>query len=300
MGQEHTGRIGGAPRGGTPETLDVTFWGTRGTVVPFMPCSCFGVHTTALEIHREGSRPLFVDLGTGAIPAAEAALQRGLRDFDIWLTHLHSDHINGIFSYAPIYRPDCRIRIFSAAPGVEDALNHWFSPPYHPLAFKDVGARVEFVSLPTEGEIDLPGHGLKVVWGGVPHPQPCSGLRFETGRNAFAFGTDVEIAADGHGGALKRLIHEPSPAGLIAIDGFFADSEIHKYPEWGHSSWKQAWSLCNLEENHLLLMTHHHPAQDDESLKRMEAEAQENCGCNICWARERDTWRLEKNHARQT
>ncbi|NOY79584.1 MAG: hypothetical protein GXP31_01135 [Kiritimatiellaeota bacterium] len=299
MGREHPSREKSPPAGNRADALNVTFWGTRGTVVPFVPSAEFGVHTTALEVWRDGSRPLFVDLGTGAIPAAEAALQRGVRDFDIWLTHLHSDHISGMFSYAPIYRSDCRVRILSAAPDVEAALTKWFSPPYHPVALQDVGAALEFVPMPPQGRYELPEQGLTVFWGGMPHPQPCSGLRFDTGANAFVFGTDVEIAADGRGGALQGLLHDPFSAGLTAIDGFFADSEIHKYPDWGHSSWRQAWDLCVHNQVCQLLMTHHHPAQSDAALRDMEAVARAACKCRVHWARERDTWRLEGNHARK-
>jgi len=272
--------------------IRITFWGTRGTVVPYVP-SRFGIHTTCLEIQAGDAAPLFVDFGTGVIPAGDDALRRGIRTFDVWLTHTHSDHINGMFAFAPFYRDDCTIRIFTAAPEPREALERWFAPPYHPVPMTSVSAALEIILLPESGRKVFPEHGVTVAWGPLPHPQPCSGLRFEAGSSAFVFGTDVEILADGNGGALRRLLAEPFPAGLTAVDGFFPDSEVHKYVDWGHSSWKEAWRLCRETGVPRLLITHHHPGLGDERLLELEQSSPDA----VTWARERTTWVLRGSHA---
>ncbi len=278
-----------------PADIKIRFWGTRGTVVPELDSPVFGIHTTCLEVCGRGGSPFFVDLGTGAVRAARDALARGIRKFDFWLTHLHSDHVAGMFAFAPFYRADCTIRIFSAAREFEKWLRAWFSPPFHPLSFEQIAATVSFHPMPASGERDFPEHGLALQWGPVPHPQGCTALRFSAGASSFVFGTDVEIRADGHGGHLERLLAHPFPAGLAAVDGFFMDSEIHKFPDWGHSSWKEAWELCGRTGVETLLVTHHHPANADEVLQAMEAATPGP----IHWARESVAWALENNHARR-
>ena len=280
----------------TPRPLCIRFWGTRGNLPPHEPGTAFGIHTTCVEIRRPGGPPVFVDAGSGLAAAGVRSLEKNQRRFELFLTHLHLDHLNGILSFAPLYDPACSVTIRSGRSDTEAAIRRLFQPPYHPVPFEELAADVTFETLDSRGKRRLEDHGLTVHWGAVPHPQGCTAYRFENDNSAIAFITDVELASretpDSH---LYRLLAEPFPAGLAVIDGFFTDSEIDRFADWGHSSWKQARECAQRAGVETVLVTHHHPAKSDRRLRELEAAAD-----GVTWAREGRIWTVRGNTVEQS
>ncbi|MGE0803145.1 MAG: MBL fold metallo-hydrolase, partial [Lautropia sp.] len=96
------------------QTMSVHFRGVRGSVPCPGPATVrYGGNTPCLEV-RCGERLLIFDAGTGlrelgnALAAAKAPV-----DADIFLSHCHVDHINGLPFFAPLYAPANRLRIWA-------------------------------------------------------------------------------------------------------------------------------------------------------------------------------------------
>ncbi len=273
--------------------LSIRFLGTRGNLAPSQPSTVFGNHTTAVEISPGEDSPSFiVDLGTGAAGAAAQALARGQRHFDVLMTHLHHDHISGVFSFAPLYRPDCRVRIHSVRSDTEAFFAQLVQHPLHPIRFQDLAAKIEFFIIPPDAAFELPGRHLTVSTARLPHPQGCTGYRFDDGRNALVFATDIELARTDCLDGIRRLLAGPYPAGLAVFDGFFTPEQLSDHAGWGHSSWEQARDICQATGVGQALITHHHPNQDDDALLALE-----NRAGSVRWARESQTWSLTGNQA---
>lgn len=272
------------------QSLAIKFWGARGNIPPVTASGEFGNNTTAVEIIPSGAPSLFVDFGTGAMGAGRAALAAGVREFDTFLTHLHIDHLSGLFSFVPLYRRDCTIRVRAARSDCRQAFETLLEEPFHPVSFGKLAANLEFDTLPEAGQRLFPRQGLTVSWGPLHHPQQCTGFRFDDGRNAIVFATDVELGAPDSHAPLKHLLTHPYPAGLAVIDGFFTDAEVAQYAGWGHSSWGQAWALVAPLGVRHLLVTHHHPAKSDAELRALEAAARP-----VLWAREGQSYRVVQN-----
>ncbi len=272
-------------------SLSVRFWGTRGSMTPRVPSSVFGIHTTAMEVQHGSSRPVFIDLGTGALPAAQFALQNGLHDFDILMTHLHIDHICGALSYSPFYHSDLKVCI-RGAHDIEKALRVLVSPPFFPIDFEEMQAQIRFERLPTSGKCELPDQKITLSWGNLAHPQGSTAFRFDDGINALVFATDVEIGPDIPNPDLEKLLSDPYPAGLAIIDGFFTVKEMQMHKGWGHSSWREACQLARKAGVEQIVITHHHPKCSDQDLSAMEERADDGV-----WAREGQVWTLRGNHA---
>ena len=274
------------------KSLSIRFWGTRGTCVPLAPCPEFGIHTTAVEITAGDAAPIFVDMGTGAICAAENALQAGIRCYDVFLTHLHVDHLCGCFAFAPFHISDCRVRIHAVDTGAEAALRGLLKSPYYPVSFDELTAEVEFDYLAARAQRSMEEHGCTVSWGPLAHPQGSVALRFDDGENAIVFATDVELGNDDPNEDLHRLLSQPYPAGLAVIDGYFAGKEVDAYRNWGHSSWQQARDVGRQAGASRVVVTHHHPNRGDAELRGFEQAADD-----VSWAREAQLWTLTRNHA---
>lgn len=261
--------------------LQIRFWGTRGNAAPHQPSTEFGNHTTCVEVRSRQGPGFLVDLGTGAIGAGQTLLAEGLREFDVLLTHLHIDHLQGLVSFAPLYRADCTVRVHAARADVAAAVHTLFAAPFHPVPFARLPARVEFVTLPECGTAVFARAGLSLSWAPLAHPGGCTGYRFDDGLSALVFATDVELGVRASAPPLECLLREPCRAGLAVLDGFFADAEIDQYADWGHSSWGQALEMTRRAGIDNCLVTHHHPNQTDARLR-----AHEQACPALRWARD--------------
>jgi phosphoribosyl 1,2-cyclic phosphodiesterase len=267
--------------------LHVRFWGTRGSAAPFQASVEFGSHTTCVEVRGDRGDPVFIDMGSGIAPAADAALARGVRQFTIFLTHLHLDHVCGAGAFAPFFRRDCATTIYSEHAGTLDALRHVLSPPLFPVHYDGFGAVARLEELPETGDMRFDDRGFTVSWRPAAHPQGVTTLRFDDGANAFVFATDVELRLRAENEALEKLLREPYPAALAAVDAFFAGEGRDFHENWGHSTWQQARELAARNGVPRVVTTHHNPRYSDSDLHGLEQGAGGARG-----ARDGQCWRI--------
>ncbi len=274
--------------------LHVRFWGTRGSSAPFQTSLEFGCHTTCVEVGGDRGDPVFIDLGTGIAPAADAALAAGLRQFTVLLTHLHLDHVCGSCACAPLFRRDCSTTVYSEHVHTLDALRQVLSPPLFPVHYDGFGARALLEELPESGEMRFDERGFAVTWRQAAHPQGVTALRFDDGANAFVFATDIELRLRAENEAFERLLREPYPATLAAIDGFFSESHGDFHENWGHSTWEEALAVAARNQVRQLVVTHHNPHSTDSDLRGFE---QASGGAR--WARDGQSWSIANGHAQE-
>jgi len=228
-----------------------------------------------------------VDMGTGANVAASELLAKGIRNFDIFSTHLHIDHINGIFGFPPIYRKDCKVHFYSDKPEIEAVFSMLLREPLHPVPYNQLSPIFEYTILEECGSIFLEKYGLTVSWAPQNHPQRSLAYRFDDGENAIVFATDVELYSWDIPDSYINLFTDPYPAQISCIDGFFTPEEIDNFRNWGHSSWQEGRDFLDKCGCGQLLVIHHHPQSTDEQMDSMSATLH-----NVSWAREGEIWQL--------
>ncbi len=88
-------------------SLRVRFWGTRGSIpTPGSNTVRYGGNTPCVEVRTEGGWLIILDAGTGIRELGRNLLERSNGapiQGDIFLTHAHWDHIQGIPFFAPIF-----------------------------------------------------------------------------------------------------------------------------------------------------------------------------------------------------
>ena len=86
----------------------------------------FGGHTPCVEIELAGSNEYFVcDMGSGARPFGAHVLAKQARKpatVNVFMSHVHWDHIMGLPFFVPAYVPGNRIVIYGGHPDIEAAL----------------------------------------------------------------------------------------------------------------------------------------------------------------------------------
>jgi phosphoribosyl 1,2-cyclic phosphodiesterase len=234
----------------------------------------FGGHTPCVELVVPGEEYFVCDMGSGARPFGVHVLARQARrpaTVNIFMSHVHWDHIMGFPFFGPAYVPGTKIRIH----GCHDVLEHAFrlqqSPPCFPVTWEQLGASIEFVKLfpdrpHTVGGVTVTPH-LQL------HGGDSYGFRFEHDGRSVIYSTDSEHKLENRAEseAFAKFFHG---ADLVIFDAMYALAEaISVKADWGHSSNIVGVELCQMARAKHLVLFHHEPANNDATLEGLLKEA---------------------------
>ena len=235
----------------------------------------FGGHSPCVEIEIPGSDEYFVcDMGSGARPFGVHVMAKQARapaTVNVFMSHVHWDHIMGFPFFGPAYVPGTKIRIH----GVHEVLEHAFrlqqSPPCFPVEFDQLGADIEFVKLTADKPHTVAGITV------TPHLQLHSGdsygYRFEHGGKVAIYSTDSEHKLENRAEA-EGFAKFFQNADVVIFDAMYALAEaISVKADWGHSSNIVGVELCQMARAKHLVLFHHEPANNDATLEGLLREA---------------------------
>ena len=120
------------------DTFRVRFWGVRGSLATCGPDVIrYGGETISMEVTC-GARTLVFDLGSGGRRLGNDLAERAIGNLDVFISHFHYDHVEGLPFFAPLYKPDNRVTIYSAhgrdALSTRDLITGFVHPPYFPIS----------------------------------------------------------------------------------------------------------------------------------------------------------------------
>lgn len=242
--------------------------------LPFAVRGTFGGNTSCVEIGTGGDDYLLCDLGTGArefgnrVIAEHGAAQPHC--FNVFLSHVHWDHIMGFPFFAPAYIPGNRIRIHGCHKTLREAVLRQQSAPCFPVPLGSLAATIEFIELEPGIEYRVGGFSVSAIR--QFHEGESYGYRFSRGGKSIVYSTDCEHKAT----VLDKAYPFVSffrDADLLIFDAMYSLAEAVSVKEdWGHSSNIVAVELAQLAKVKQLVLFHHEPAYDDASIERVLRE----------------------------
>ncbi|HVY88437.1 MAG TPA: MBL fold metallo-hydrolase, partial [Hyphomonadaceae bacterium] len=159
--------------------MRVTFWGVRGTFpatgAKFVR---YGGDTMCIEV-KCGRERLILDAGSGLRGLGESLMQNDAPTHaHVLLSHAHIDHLIGFVQFAPLWRKDTRISVWSMANGDDPnaAARALLKPPFTPEAAAAFPARLEWKTIEPELSFE-PVAGARVTPFKVNHPGGACGYR---------------------------------------------------------------------------------------------------------------------------
>ncbi len=275
--------------------MKVRFWGVRGSIPAPGPHTIrYGGNTTCIEIRGDDGTLVILDAGTGIFPLAQSLLKEMPVSANVFITHTHWDHIQGLPFFTQLYIPGNTVRIHGAFDivanrGIEQIMEVQLQYSYFPVREAEMKAGIEYVTLRI-GEPVVVG-SLTVTPLMLNHPVVNFGYRVDgDGKSVFFTGDHepwINIYGDSDEGyaEFEQMIAAQQAnldAALSGLDVLIADSSYTaaEYPGklgWGHGTMEGnlAWAERLMVKT--LVCTHHEPTRSDDALESVFAAALASC-----------------------
>ena len=228
----------------------------------------YGGHSPCVEIETGRAEYLVCDMGSGARAFGGrimSAQKSGPIVVNVFMSHVHWDHIMGFPFFAPAYVPGTRIRIFGCHDVIEKAFRLQQSAPCFPVDFSRLSAEIEFVKLEAGNTTDIAG--FRVTPKLQRHTGDSYGYRFERDGKAVVYSTDSEHKLEDPS-ETEAFVAFFRNADLVIFDAMYSLLDAVSVKEdWGHSSNIVGVELAQLANVKHLCMFHHEPAFNDQRIQ---------------------------------
>lgn len=269
--------------------MKITFWGVRGSIASPGPRTVrYGGNTTCIEVRTDSNELIILDAGTGIFPLSQTLLAELPIQANVFISHSHWDHIQGLPFFMPAFIPGNVLRLHGpsdpvSGQGVEQVLAVQLQHSYFPV--RETRGTIEYVTL-------LPGQSLRVGSATVTpyllnHSLVNFGYRIEAqGKSVFFTGDyeppyNIYAPRDASYAAYQAQVDTQQAAIIQAmrgVDVLIADTcyTAQEYPArqgWGHGTFQTGIQAACQAGAKVLYCTHHEPTRSDDALEAVFAQA---------------------------
>lgn len=265
--------------------MKIKFWGVRGSIASPGPQTVrYGGNTTCIEVRTDRNELIILDAGTGLFPLSQALLTELPVTANIFITHSHWDHIQGLPFFVPNFIPGNRLRLHGAfdpvsGRGIEQVMAVQLQYSYFPVREAEMKAEIDYVTLAPEQAIQVGSATITPYL--LNHPVINFGYRIDCGDKSVFFTGDHEppwnIYEPSDDGFAEYQVFvdqktEAIRAGMRGVDVLIADCSYTaaEYPAkkgWGHGSFESSMHLAQEVGAKMLYCTHHEPTRSDDALE---------------------------------
>ncbi len=274
--------------------MKIKFWGVRGSIASPGPATMrYGGNTTCIEIRTDNDELIILDAGTGIFPLSQTLLAKLPVTANVFITHSHWDHIQGLPFFIPNFIPGNILRLHGgfdpvSGKGIEQVMSVQLQYSYFPVREAEMKARIEYVTL-------MPGESIQVGSATVTpfllnHPVVDFGYRVEShGKSVFFTGDheppyNIYKPDEPEYAEFQTFVDEKEAAIRAAmkdVDVLIADTSYTRaeYPAkvgWGHGTYDTSIALARAAGCKTLFCTHHEPTRGDDALEKVFAQALED------------------------
>lgn len=262
---------------------NLVFYGVRGSYpVPNKNTIKYGGNTASILIEKD-DHILILDGGTGIVNIGTylKASKPQVKHVDLFLTHLHIDHIQGIPFFDPVFDKEFHIAIYcdnnkSKGISFQETIYSLFDKPLSPIGQKGIKAKFDFVELDTRDPQRFniaENFSLDYI---KENDHPLSGViiyRLNIEDNQVVYATDVETPRGFNGKYLEFI----KGADILIHDSQYFDADYYSIENprqgFGHSTVSMAAANAVKAEVEKLFLFHYSPEYTDKDVERMLLEA---------------------------
>jgi phosphoribosyl 1,2-cyclic phosphodiesterase len=264
--------------------VQVTFWGTRGSIAKAGPTTVrYGGNTSCVSVRTDSGTLLVLDCGTGIHELGQVlANGGGSADGHLLIGHTHWDHIQGLPFFAPMFQPGNVWHVYGPRgldTSIDKALAGQMQYTYFPVQLLDFDATIQYHDL-VEGHFEI--EDVSVTTQYLHHPALTLGYRIEADGVTIVYSTDHEpiIAADPGPEGLEDANRGEAQhvaflrdADLVIHDAQYLAEEYATKVGWGHSTVEYAVDVAGAADVRRLALFHHDPTRTDDAVDELVARA---------------------------
>jgi phosphoribosyl 1,2-cyclic phosphodiesterase len=271
--------------------MKVRFWGVRGSIASPGPHTVrYGGNTTCIEVRTDNNELFILDAGTGIFPLSQTLLAELPVQANVFISHSHWDHIQGLPFFVPNFIPGNVLRLHGAfdpvsGQGVEQVMSVQLQYSYFPVREAEMKGAIEYVTLMPEQSVRVGSATVTPYL--LNHPVINFGYRIEAdGKSVFFTGDheppyNIYAPGDPEYAEYQSFVDEKQASilkGMQGVDVLIADTSYtaQEYPAkvgWGHGTYASSIDYAVRAGAKVLYCTHHEPTRSDDALEAAYAQA---------------------------
>ena len=270
--------------------MRLKFWGTRGSIpVPSKGTIKYGGNTPCVEFSSNSGASIILDGGSGLRECGNYLLSNKLATtFNVFLSHYHWDHIQGIPFFAPLYNSDCCINFYGYAIDemtIHNFLSHQMTWHNFPVELDRVKAKIKFKDVLPEQELFFDDIRIEPFL--TNHSSPTLSYKITSVSCCIIYMTDNELEMKANSieemYANMDIFYEQNRSFIEFCKGcdylihdcmYSSDLYLNK-KGWGHSSNSSLVLLGILSGIKNLVLFHYNPEDNDEQIDKMLTSTKE-------------------------
>jgi len=251
----------------------------------------YGGQTSCVEVRAADDTCIIVDAGTGVRALGQKLAQQQRKTtsahYNVVLSHVHWDHIQGLPFFEPAYIPGTTITMYAlraAADELQQVISGITRHEFFPMPLSAVPADFKFKEVAPGEVFELDGFAVTPI--ALNHPFGAVGYRMEADNTSVAYVSDtapfsdvlhkqhflsgVEELTDEDRAQLAQLENDLRAAitntHTVIYDTHFTSEEYARFPHYGHSTPEHALSICEGIGVRRLVLYHHAPSHTDDQM----------------------------------
>lgn len=248
------------------EEKDIASQDSREKFVASLPEWIFGTvggNTACVELRDEKNTEIILDAGSGLAALGRTKDLPKDNSYNLILSHLHWDHVQGIPFFGPFFNPKAKVNVYGVHENLKEAFIKQMSLPFSPITLDSFTKDFTFHQLEQNQKFNL--GNLEIAFCKMAHPGDSYSFAFTENGKKFVYATDVE---------LYQKNFTPSDeteavfrnADSIILDAQYTIEEAYKKLNWGHSSFCYGIDFAVFWGIKKVYLFHHEPAYDDKKL----------------------------------
>ncbi len=244
----------------------------------------YGGNTSCMALFTEG-KVLVFDAGTGILKLAKECKDK--KEFHIFLSHMHMDHILGLPMFTPLFDKNSSVTIYGMilnGRGIRERLHDFLDTALWPVGDSYFKCDLKYVDIEPLKHVLIPAEEGNITVSScfIDHPGGSCAFRVDSAGKSFGYALDFE-----HGGKdEKELGNLLGGADVVIYDGHYFPREYDKRKGFGHSTWEEGRRFQLENDIKHLLVSHFEPGHTDEMLRAEEISMKQRCPEGIDFSKE--------------
>ncbi len=276
--------------------MQLRFWGVRGSIPTPGPHTVrYGGNTTCLEVRSDDGALIILDAGSGIRGLGQELVRQMPVACNIFISHTHWDHIQGLPFFAPLFVPGNSVTIHGlfdpvSMRSIRDVLAVQMEYRFFPVREAELKAEIEYTTLKEGQQVALGDATVTAVL--MNHPVLCLGYKVACNGKSLFFTGDHEHFQniyspkepeydDFQKHILEKkqaIMRHVTGVDLLVTDAQYTEDEYASKTGWGHSTYSQGLKMAREAGAKKVYLTHHEPTRTDDELDAMLFALRRDCG----------------------